>query len=150
MISCLGAPFRYISEEIDMEWYNQYLRTRTNSVRCAIVKTGDEEKILGLISLLSINNINRSAELHIMIGSEKDRGKGLGFFAVKEILNHAFNNLNLQRIELAVLKSNYPAQKLYNKVGFVQEGVKRKAVYKNGKYEDLLIMSILKEEYVRL
>lgn len=42
------------------------------------------------------------------------------------------------------------AKKLYNRVGFKEEGVLRNAAYKNGKYENLIIMSILKNEFIVL
>lgn len=148
LISCLGAPYRYINEEVDKEWYDKYMHSRGNSIRCAIVEEGNENDILGLISLMSINYINRSAELHIMIGNETNRGKGMGSFAVKAMIEHAFNDLNLRRIELGVLESNIIAIKLYEKVGFVHEGVKRKANYKNGEYVSMIIMGLLKEEYI--
>lgn len=63
------------------------------------------------------------------------------------MLNHAFNNMNLQRVELTVLEDNTRARHLYEKCGFVYEGKKRKAKYKNGKFVDMLIYSILKSEF---
>ena len=83
-----------------------------------------------------------------MIGDKKNQGRGIGFFAVKEMLNHAFNNLNLQRVELFVLEDNKRAIHLYEKSGFKYEGRKRKARYKNGKFVDLFMYSILKEEFI--
>jgi len=76
-------------------------------------------------------------------------GKGIGYFATTEILNHAFNNINLNRIELGVLESNARALKLYEKVGFKREGVKHQSIYKNGKFVDMIIMAILKEEFCK-
>lgn len=147
LIACLGAPYRYINEDVDREWYDKYLHTRNNSVRCAIVDEENENEVLGLISLLSINYINRSGELHIMIGGSENRGRGIGTFAVRAMVEHAFNNLNLRRIELGVLESNAPAIRLYEKTGFVREGVKRKSNYKNGEYVSLIMMGLLKEEW---
>lgn len=147
LIACLGAPYRYINEDVDCEWYDKYLHTRSNSVRCAIVDTKNEDEVLGLISLLSINYINRSGELHIMIGESDNRGKGIGTFAVTAMVDHAFNNLNLRRIELGVLENNSAAIGLYEKVGFIREGVKRKANYKEGEYISMVMMGLLKEEW---
>lgn len=84
-----------------------------------------------------------------MIGDKENRGKGLGSFAVKEMLNHAFNNLNLQRVELSVLEYNKVAIHLYEKSGFKYEGRKRRARYKNGRFEDLLMYAILKDEFIQ-
>ncbi len=148
LIACLGAPYRYINEDVDKAWYDKYLNTRSNSVRCAIVDERDDE-ILGLISLLDIDSINRSAALHIMIGGAENRGKGVGTFAVKAMIEHAFLNLNLRRIELGVLETNLPAIRLYEKTGFVKEGVKRQSNYKSGKYVNLIMMGLLRTEWER-
>ena len=148
LIACLGAPYRYINEDVDKDWFDSYMRSRGNSVRCAIIDADNDNKILGLISLMSINYINRSAELHIMIGDKINRGKGIGTYAVKSMIEHAFNSLNLRRIELGVLESNLPAIKLYEKTGFIKEGEKRKSNYKNGEYISMIMMGLLKEEYL--
>ena len=100
-----------------------------------------------MVSLTSINQLNRSAELHIMIGEKVNQGNGMGSFAVMEMLNHAFNNMNLLRVELTVLETNKRAQHLYEKCGFIKEGTKRKCVYKNGQYVDMHIYALLKDEY---
>lgn len=147
LISLLGAPYRYINLAVDEKWFDSYMANRHNSVRCAIVRK-EEDAILGLVSLVSVDYMNQSAEFHIMIGSKEERGKGIGRFAVTEMLNHAFNNMNLHRIELSVLDSNKIAQHLYEKVGFVREGTKRKARFKNGQFVDVHLYSILREDYI--
>ncbi len=146
LIACLGAPFRYINLNVDEAWFDGYMKSRNNTVRCAIVEDGKDE-ILGLVSLVSINHMNQSAEFHIMIGNKDNQGKGMGLFAVREMLNHAFYNLNLQRVELTVLEDNLRARHLYEKVGFIREGVKRSSKYKNGKFNNMILYSILKPEF---
>ena len=146
LIDSLGAPYRYIDMEIDEQWYQSYLKNRDNTLRCAITKN-DDDNILGLISLTSINYINRIAVLHIMIG-KNGQGKGAGTFAINEILKYAFLTLNLNRIELQVLDDNERAKYLYKKLGFVEEGTKRQACYKDGIYKDMIIMGMLKGDYL--
>lgn len=147
LIACLGAPYRYINEDVDSDWYDHYIHSRNNAVRCAIIEAAKEDDVLGLISLMNINYINRSGELHIMIGNSENRGKGIGTFAVKAMIEHAFLNLNLRRIELGVLENNAPAIHLYEKCGFIREGIKRESNYKNGEYISMIFMSILKTEW---
>lgn len=145
LINYLGAPFRYINEQVDLNWFDDYMKQRNNSVRCAIISESNE--IIGLVSLTEINYINRSAVFQIMIGESKNRGNGAGNFATKTILNHAFNNLNLNRVELTVLENNISAINFYESNGFICEGRKRQSNYKNGKYFDMLMYSILKDEF---
>lgn len=146
LVDKLGATYRYVNEDIDDLWYQNYLKNRNNNIRCAILN--EEDNIIGVIYLLDIDYLNRNGVLHIMIGNQVSRNNGAGTFAVKEILNHAFNNYNLNRVELEVLSTNEFAQNFYKKLGFVSEGIKRKCIYKNGNYIDMIIMSILKDEWI--
>ena len=146
LIARLGAPYRFINLDVDEEWFDDYIKNRNTAVRCAIVEENNDE-ILGLVSLVSIDYMNQSAEFHIMVGSKENQGKGVGTFAVKEMLCHAFDNLNLQRVELTVLEENMRARHLYEKAGFVQEGIKRSSKYKKGKFVNMVLYSILRSDF---
>lgn len=143
LISMLGAPFRYINFSVDKKWLDNYMDNRNTQVRCAIVSE-ESDIILGIVSLTNIDQLNQSAEFHIMIGNEENQGKGMGTFAVKKMVEHAFNNLNLHRIELKVLERNNIAKHVYEKCGFNKEGTMKECVYKNGQFENMDIYAILK------
>lgn len=145
LISHLGAPFRYIGPEVDDNWYEAYLAARTTTVRCAVVD--EQDTVLGVVYLTGIDAVNRSAVLSVMVGNAENRSRGIGSFAVSEMLEHAFHNLNLNRVELSVLTENIIAIHLYEKLGFVREGVKRQARFKDGSYSDLAIYALLREDY---
>ena len=53
----------------------------------------------------------------------------------------------MNRIYLNILEENISSRKLFEKMGFIQEGVQREAVFKNGKYNNLIMYSLLKEDY---
>ena len=141
VVSTLGAPFRFINQEVDLKWFDNYMQSRLNIVRCAVV-TEDNDDILGLVTLADINFINRSATLHLIVG-EYAQNKGVGTFAVQEICHHAFFNYGLHRIELNVLVSNQRAIHVYEKCGFIREGLKKEAVFKNGLYVDMAIYALI-------
>lgn len=146
LIQWLASAFRYIDSEVDNDWFDKYLAARASNVRLAIC-AAEEEKIVGAVYLLGIDWLNRCCEFSILIGSNSARGQGVGEFATRGALRHAFADLNLRRISLTVLANNERALRLYTKVGFVQEGRARQAVYKNGAYIDLIQMAILADEY---
>lgn len=145
LIGNLGAPFRYINSSVDEAWFEHYLSNREHAVRCAI--TDETDRIIGLVSLVSIDSINQSCEFHIMIGEKNNQNKGAGSFAVREMLHHAFMNLNMNRVELSVLEENLRAIHLYEKSGFVFEGKKRQSKFKNGSFHNVLIYSMIKSDY---
>lgn len=147
LISNLGAPYRYINVGVDERWFENYMNSRNTQVRCAIVNENDD--ILGLVSLVDIDYIKQSGTFHIMVGNYKNRGKGAGTFATEEMLKHAFYNLNLHRVELTVLENNFRAINLYEKIGFIKEGTKRECNFKQGRFVNMHIYSILRDEFQR-
>ncbi len=147
IMATLGATFRFISLDVDEQWYDRSLQNRAANVRCMILEDGEA---IGIISLTGIDPVCRSAELSLMIGAKERQNLGAGSFAVREMLRHGFLNLNLHRIMLTVLESNLRARRVYEKAGFVPEGTLRDANYKQGSYENALVYSMLREEYDRI
>jgi|26BtaG_2_1085354.scaffolds.fasta_scaffold00455_2 RimJ/RimL family protein N-acetyltransferase len=146
IIENLGAPFRYVSKKVDDDWLHSYFQKRSNCVRLAICKA-DDSRIIGSVYLLNIDWVSRSCEFAIWIGDQDSQGCGAGKYATEKALVHAFSDLNLNRVYLTVLNYNERARGLYKKVGFREEGVQRKAVYKEGNYRDLVMMAILRDEF---
>jgi RimJ/RimL family protein N-acetyltransferase len=146
LISSLGSPFRFIGSDVDVKWYEQYLSSRSNNIRLAICKT-DTHVPIGAVYLLGIDWVNRAAEFSIWLGDHLAQGQGVGDKSTRLMLDHAILDLNIRRVSLTLLASNEIAYRLYKKVGFIEEGRLRQAVFKNGHYIDLIQMAILDEEY---
>lgn len=89
---------------------------------------------------------NRSCGFRILIGSE-GQGKGLGTEATRLVVGHGFEELGLHRISLGVFAFNPRARRVYEKVGFVAEGVERDALLWDGEWVDSINMSILEHEW---
>ena len=102
---------------------------------------------VGNIDISSINWVNQTGTYNILIGDTSFQGRGLGYQSSMLILNHAFNRLNLRRVQLGVEEGNLAAISLYTKLGFVKEGILRSAVQKNQLGVNVVLMSILKEEF---
>ncbi len=68
------------------------------------------------------------------------RGRGIGR-RLAETTIVAARAMGMQRIELEVFASNTAARALYERLGFVVEGVKRDVRYLDGKYDDIVIMA---------
>ena len=77
---------------------------------------------IGFMGLSNISKQNKNADLFIAIGEDDYRGKGIGKIAMKWLINYGFTKLKLHKINLGVIKSNKPAIKLYQSLGFVVEG----------------------------
>lgn len=141
-IDYLGANFRYVDIAIDTKWYESYQQNRMSNVRLAVC-CKETSQLLGAVYLLNIDWLNRNAEFAIWLGDENSRGQGVGSRATTLALDHAFLDLNLHKIYLTVLETNKPAIGLYKKIGFKEEGTLVDAIYKNGKYINMISMAII-------
>jgi len=99
----------------------------------------------GIIELIDINFIHRTAEIQIIIKSNF-QGQGLAETAMLKGLDYAFNILNMHKVFLYVDAENHKALHIYKKLGFVQEGVLRRQFFVEGKYHDSIVMGIFREE----
>jgi len=69
------------------------------------------------------------------------RGMGIGRQLITRTLQKA-KEIGLERVELEVFASNTPAIRLYERMGFKVEGIKKKARKIDGKYDDLIMMAL--------
>ena len=101
---------------------------------------------IGYIIMTGIENPNNSIEFKRFVICKKD--KGFGKIALKLIKEYAFDELDANRLWLDVRHKNYRAQNVYKSQGFKEEGVLRECILYNESYESLIIMSMLKSEYI--
>lgn len=118
-----------------------------NNRHFAIVNDKDEYQ--GTVSLKNISKEDHNAEYAIVL-RRQSQGMGYARLATKEIMHYAFDELNLQRVYLNVLKENEHARRFYEKVGFVQEGIFRQHWCVRGQFYDLYWFAINKSEFKRL
>ena len=102
---------------------------------------------VGTIGLLSIDRKNSKAEYYIAMGETSYKGKGVAKEASKLILAYGFEELGLNRIYLFTEVDNIAAQKLFERVGFKREGIRKQDVYSHGAFADRIAYGHLKEEW---
>ncbi len=104
---------------------------------------------VGNVRLSHIDFIHRSAMLGVLVG-RRFEGQGYATRACKLVVAHAFEVLNLHRIYLTVITGNKNAIALYEKLGFIKEGVKKESHYYNFKYHDGITYRLLESEYWKI
>ena len=102
---------------------------------------------IGSCGLFSFNQRAHHASLGISIGEKNYWNQGIGTDAVQTILRHAFETLNLNRVHLHVHESNHRAIRVYQKIGFMEEGRLRDDHFAHGIYEETVVMGILRDEW---
>lgn len=107
----------------------------------------EEDSLIGYVELDGIQWTHQTAWMGIALGDRAYWGKGYGREAMKLILKFAFHELNLHRVQLSVFSYNERALSLYKKLGFVQEGVMREHLSRDGRRHDMLIFGLLRREW---
>lgn len=126
-------------------WIANYRNTEKNIRLMIELENG---KTIGMISLTDIDLKNRTAEINYKIHANvEDRIRGDMKDAINGILKYAFYELGLNCILSVILEYNTFAIKLAKKMHFSQEGILRQRIYKNGKFNNQICFSLLKEEF---
>lgn len=96
------------------------------------------------------NEFNGRVELDILIGEDKEWGKGYGTDALLTMIKYAFSEQKAERVFLTPRVSNSRAIHLYQKAGFKHEGVLRHFDKFEGEWTNCLMMSIIKDDFITL
>jgi len=144
----VGGPKYFVSTEYEKKWIEDTIWNKDQIKLGICLKEND--KLIGSCSLSKIDMLNRSAVIGIMIGNNKYWGKGLGSEAILLLSDFAFSERGFNRIWAYILESNIASQKMFKKCGYKIEGLLRQSIYKNGKFQNLVIMSILQEEFYQM
>ena len=105
---------------------------------------------LGTVIVHSIDWVNRTVGVDIKVNiNEPKRKHGDAKDAYYAALCYVFDELNLNRVTAKILEYNLPSLNLFKTMGFKEEGVIRSAVFKSGSYHNLIIMGLLRDDFIR-
>jgi len=145
----------------DQKWINQWNQNIEVTRYREVCKLSDQklsglsfgifdkesQKLIGDIGVSTIDQKNKHAEIGMAIGDKNYWDKGYGTDLVKTILKFCFQELGLNKVFLDVWEENKRAIGCYLRCGFKKDGVLREHVFKDGKYYNKWIMSVLKNEW---
>jgi len=140
-----GSQKAFTREEIEA-WIRK-ISVKNEDRFDSIIILKETGELLGEVVLNDIDHTNKSANIRIGIQGTQHRGKGYGTEALLLLLRYGFEKLNLHRVHLGVYVFNPRAIHVYEKIGFHREGVERDALYMDGKFHDLITMSMLEDEF---
>jgi RimJ/RimL family protein N-acetyltransferase len=142
-----NAAYRPVHEPQHLAWLQDI--TRRDDVAIFAIRAAGTGALIGVCQLRAIDRVHSTADLQIRIGDVSARGRGHGTEAVMRLLDFAFRDLNLHRVSLQVFADNAAAIRAYEKAGFTREGVLRAAAHVDGRYVDIVCMSVLRHEHER-
>ncbi len=132
------------SRSQEQKYLENLLKSETDKAFTIETEQGD---YLGTVGIYQIHWPARSGRLGIIIGKPALRGKGYGQSAIKDVLRLAFEQYNLHKVWLVVFEENARSRHVYTKCGFREEGILRDEYFHQGKYHNMVRMSILDREY---
>jgi len=138
------AAYKHVYDK-DPAFYDAILTDPTQVVLVIEANRG-WTKPVGLARLFNIHLLEGYCFLEVMLTDPKAIRRGFGVEAGKLISYYGVDVLGLRRIEAKVYEYNRLSANSLRRNGFQQEGVLRKAGYQDGRFWDVLVFGILKEE----
>jgi ribosomal-protein-alanine N-acetyltransferase len=145
--TCAGNSHHVLpyTEEAAFEYVRNVRRSRTDLVLAIDHK--DSGRHVGNVALQHIHPVYKSAEFAILIGDPATRGQGIAFEASSLILAHGFRQLNLHRIYCGTFHTNAAMSRLAVRLGMKEEGRRREAAFKDGRWLDVVEFGVLGTDF---
>ena len=139
-------PFHSMNDALDeISWYNSIFEKQTG-IRWGITLKGQDE-VIGSCGFLNMVPKHYRCEIGIEI-SKNYWGQGIASEAFEAVITYGFEQLNLQRIEALIEPLNSSSKKLAERQGFIKEGLLRNYEFTCGKFDDLYMFSLLKQDFM--
>jgi RimJ/RimL family protein N-acetyltransferase len=134
------------SEELDKEFIEKIVNFKDFEGRIMFSIDTLHGEHVGGINLNSINYKNGTFSVGLRI-YRPFRNKGYGEDAFRIILRYAFLEQRLLKCNSGCVHINEPSIKLHKKIGFKQEGLRRRCIFINGKFYDNMLFGLFREEF---
>jgi RimJ/RimL family protein N-acetyltransferase len=144
------SAYSPVSTAMEEGWFEDMLARQGNDGYFFVVCLLADNRPIGTVSLFHIGRTNGSAGVGILIGEKELLGQGLGADSMNAVVDFGFGMLRLERIWLDVYDFNERARRMYDRIGFKLEGTQRHGAYRHGKFVDVLLMSMLRDEWAAL
>lgn len=135
-----------LTPKSETEWEKWIEDNGTNQFKFAI-RNKENDQLIGHTAIDGILWSHRIAWVSIFIGEENLHGQGFGSEAMERVLEFAFSELNLHRLQLTVFSYNARAIALYEKLGFKKEGTYREFLERDMQRHDMFLYGLLKHEW---
>lgn len=130
-----------------LRWMGGFFAAR-DGLRWGIVLRDEPETFIGSAGLHSWNREANYAEIGVDI-AQPYWGHGYATEALLRLLEFGWQHMKLNRVEADVVKGNVASMRMLTRLGFRQEGVLRQRLRKGGKYYDVHMFSLLRNEFIR-
>lgn len=137
----------YTSHEISPQEHEAWISSLAGDARRSVFVAMFDCELAGVVSLSAINATQKTADWAFYLDARL-QGKGLGSQVEFWLLDHAFNEAGLEKLNCEVLETNPTVVKMHQKFGFRVDGVRRKNIVKDGVRVDVVLLGITREEWL--
>jgi diamine N-acetyltransferase len=128
------------------KWFESINKNKSN--RIMFLVTNKKNKPIGVCGLIHVDKVNKSGDCAILLGDQKIHGKGLGSEILDKLVDYGFTHLGLHRIGAEIFSYNKISSGLFKKLGFKYEVTFREALWRDNKWWDIDLYSLLKQERI--
>lgn len=137
------------SSELEKEWYQKVLTDVSNKNIYFGIEDNSNKSLIGLTQITDIDFISSNAKWGIILGEKTTHGTGSSHEAIKLLFNYGFNILNLQKLYCHVIRTNITCLRMLEKLGNIkEEGTLARHYFFDGVYQDIIILSLFKEDFI--
>ena len=132
-----------INESVNFIQSAELQQKENLSFQCGIYH---QKKLAGVIGFHRIDWINRITEIGYWLGEEY-QGKGIMTKSCLTLVNYAFLNFGLNRVQIRCASKNYQSQAVVRRLGFFEEGILQQAEFLYDHYVDLIIYGMTADRW---
>ena len=133
------------SKKVSMEEQIKWFKSLKSSADVRFIIADKDGAPLGTCIINQIDKNNKSCSIGIKL-DKSSQGKGIGSETIQLIIPYIFNKLKMHRIFVEILEYNTASIRLFEKSGFKLEGTHIDAIYKNGKFNNLLTLGLINKQ----
>lgn len=145
VIAWYGISYDSIEATLaQMQWYRDIVQQQSG-IWWAICRPEHPAELLGTCGFYDLDTESRNTDMGYWLHSEY-WGQGIMYECIPVILQYAFKNMDIHRVEAEVEPQNLASRRLLGKLGFSYEGKRRQCEWREDHFIDLEYYSILAEE----
>lgn len=133
---------RPVNERQEREYFEERLSS-DETIDLLVCYDGDP---VGYVTLHDLDQRSGHCEIGIWLDAEH-HGLGYGTEASHLLTEYAFDELRMHRVLARVLADNDASRRVWQKLGFVEEGVHRDEAFTDGEYVDVHYYGVLEDEW---
>lgn len=139
----------WVTDDYSIETARDFVKTNliefaANNTFAAAVSLN--EKIVGTIGLHHLDSTNKSVQIGYWLGKNA-QGKGLATKCSRVLIDYAFRDMNLNRIQINCNVDNVKSRRIPERLGFKLEGIHRQVEWLNNEFRDWAVYAMLADEW---